>query len=217
MLMCKTPRYTLYWENVWVTSVMISVTIKTSSPFFSTCTCRSYRKGDLQGFSVYVSSSHKKFQEEWSFILKLAGCHVLQKLPAANSGETLRFNIGCYFICVPKCFQENCVIQMVSWKECSCFSIDTWAFHLQYCIELSSVPVSDTPVNVIVTDLTCPKTVLRRSRKSAIPLVASEWVMQCLINGKRLSFTGHPRYSYDFNSWRIVKNESVICNKLLWI
>ncbi|XP_056021602.1 TP53-binding protein 1-like isoform X3 [Ostrea edulis] len=103
----------------------------------------SYRKGDLQGFSVYVSSSHKKFLEEWSFILKLAGCHVLQKLPAVNS---------------------------------------------------------DTPVNVIVTDLTCPKTVVRRSLKSGIPLVASEWVMQCLINGKRLSFTGHPRYSYDFNS-----------------
>lgn len=77
----------------------------------------------------------------------------------------------------------------------------------RHCIEFSShVPVVDTPVNVIVTDLTCPKTVVRRSLKSGIPLVASEWVMQCLINGKRLSFTGHPRYSYDFNSWRIIRH-----------
>ncbi|XP_062574613.1 TP53-binding protein 1-like [Saccostrea cucullata] len=101
----------------------------------------SNRKGDLKGLSVFVSSSHKKFLEEWSFTLRLAGCQVLDKLPSVNSG---------------------------------------------------------TPVNVIVTDLTCPKSVLRYSKKYAIPLVASEWVIQCLINGKRLSFTGHPRYSYDF-------------------
>lgn len=103
----------------------------------------SNRKGDLLGLSVFVSSSHKKFQEEWSLILKLAGCQVLPKLPAVNS---------------------------------------------------------DTPLDVIITDLTCPKTVLHRSRKSGIPLVASEWVMQCLINGRRLSYRGHPRYNYDFHS-----------------
>ncbi|XP_061164681.1 TP53-binding protein 1-like [Saccostrea echinata] len=101
----------------------------------------SNRKGDLKGLSVFVSSSHKKFLEEWSFTLRLAGCQVLDKLPSVNSG---------------------------------------------------------TPVNVIVTDLTCPKSVLRYSKKYAIPLVASEWVIQCLINGRRLSYTGHPRYSYDF-------------------
>ncbi|XP_052700995.1 TP53-binding protein 1-like isoform X3 [Crassostrea angulata] len=103
----------------------------------------SNRKGDLLGLSVFVSSSHKKFQEEWSFILKLAGCQVLHKLPTVNS---------------------------------------------------------DTRLDVIVTDLTCPKTVLHRSRKSGIPLVASEWVMQCLINGRRLNYRGHPRYNYDFHS-----------------
>ena len=50
--------------------------------------CRSNKKGDLRGLSVFVASSHMKFQEEWSLILKLAGCQVLPKLPPIYSGES---------------------------------------------------------------------------------------------------------------------------------
>ncbi|XP_012944505.1 TP53-binding protein 1 isoform X2 [Aplysia californica] len=57
---------------------------------------------------------------------------------------------------------------------------------------------NDPGVDVVVSDATCPASVVRRCRQLDVPLVSSEWVAQCLINGNMVDFAGHERYKYDF-------------------
>jgi hypothetical protein len=61
-------------------------------------------------------------------------------------------------------------------------------------------------VQVLVTDSSCKAQVLRSAKSLNVPIVSTEWIIQCLINGQVMDFTGHPRYQYDFaviwtNKW----------------
>jgi len=49
-------------------------------------------------------------------------------------------------------------------------------------------------VDVIVADKHISQTTLTSAKHQQIPVVSSEWVVQCLIAGRRLSVIGHVKY-----------------------
>jgi len=49
-------------------------------------------------------------------------------------------------------------------------------------------------VDVIVADKHISNATLTLAKQQQIPVVSSEWVVQCLISGRRLSVTGHDKY-----------------------
>ncbi|XP_041368537.1 TP53-binding protein 1-like [Gigantopelta aegis] len=53
-------------------------------------------------------------------------------------------------------------------------------------------------LDVVVTDNTCPTNIKRRAEKLGIPVISTEWVIQCLINGHQVGYDMHPRYRHDF-------------------
>ncbi|GFO11773.1 tumor suppressor p53-binding protein 1 [Plakobranchus ocellatus] len=57
---------------------------------------------------------------------------------------------------------------------------------------------NDPGVDVVVSDSTCPSSVVRRCGQLNVPLVSSEWVAQCLINGRLVDFKGDSKYAHDF-------------------
>ncbi|RUS76602.1 hypothetical protein EGW08_015644 [Elysia chlorotica] len=57
---------------------------------------------------------------------------------------------------------------------------------------------NDPGVDVVVSDGTCPASLVRRCVQLSVPLVSSEWVAQCLINGKMVGFQAHHKYRHDF-------------------
>lgn len=65
-------------------------------------------------------------------------------------------------------------------------------------IILTIIFYTDGQVQVLVTDSTCKSVTLRTARSLCVPVVSTEWVIQCLVNGHLMDFTGHPRYKYDF-------------------
>ena len=61
------------------------------------------------------------------------------------------------------------------------------------------LPISDRPgVDVVVTDHTCANSIADKARQLGVPVVASEWVIQCLINNTLLQHDGHPMYAHDY-------------------
>lgn len=69
------------------------------------------------------------------------------------------------------------------------------------CVESVSVDVGcggrvecSGGVDVIVADKHMSNATLTLAKRQQIPVVTSEWVVQCLIAGRRLPFDGHPRY-----------------------
>lgn len=57
---------------------------------------------------------------------------------------------------------------------------------------------SQLKVDVVVADTACSRAIVRRCRKLGITIVSTEWIVQCLINGKQLTYDAHPKFSYDF-------------------
>ncbi|KAL8618665.1 hypothetical protein ACOMHN_048841 [Nucella lapillus] len=53
-------------------------------------------------------------------------------------------------------------------------------------------------VDVVVTDHTCVGSMEERARQLGVPLVCSEWLVQCLINNARPPHHAHPRYCHTF-------------------
>ena len=49
-------------------------------------------------------------------------------------------------------------------------------------------------VEFIISDSTCPPTVVKKAQQMRIPVVSSEYVVQCLINGRRLSCAAHEKF-----------------------
>ncbi|XP_039265801.2 uncharacterized protein LOC120341376 [Styela clava] len=49
--------------------------------------------------------------------------------------------------------------------------------------------------DVVVADSSCDQSIMERAEKLKIPVVSIEWVIQCLINNKKLPFIGHSQYS----------------------
>ena len=59
-------------------------------------------------------------------------------------------------------------------------------------------------LHVIVTDNTCTSIVERHAASNQVPLVSSEWVIQCLVNGKLLAHNSHPKYRHDLLIWGLL-------------
>ncbi|KAI5129342.1 Tp53-Binding Protein 1 [Manis pentadactyla] len=54
--------------------------------------------------------------------------------------------------------------------------------------------------DVVVTDPSCPASVLKCAEALQLPVVSQEWVIQCLIVGERTGFKQHPKYKHDYVS-----------------
>ncbi|ELV13387.1 Tumor suppressor p53-binding protein 1 [Tupaia chinensis] len=54
--------------------------------------------------------------------------------------------------------------------------------------------------DVVVTDPSCPSSVLKCAEALQLPVVSQEWVIQCLIVGERIGFKQHPKYKHDYVS-----------------
>nr|ACC69108.1 tumor protein p53 binding protein 1 (predicted) [Rhinolophus ferrumequinum] len=54
--------------------------------------------------------------------------------------------------------------------------------------------------DVVVTDPSCPASVLKCAEALQLPVVSQEWVIQCLIVGDRVGFKQHPKYKHDYIS-----------------
>ena len=57
----------------------------------------------------------------------------------------------------------------------------------------------DPGVDVVISDPSCPAAIVRRCHQLDVPLVSSEWVAQCLINGTQVNFDSHYSYKYDYS------------------
>ncbi|KAH9518556.1 hypothetical protein Btru_017131 [Bulinus truncatus] len=70
------------------------------------------------------------------------------------------------------------------------------------CNIISKLPASankyDPGVDVVVADSTCPVSVVNKCHRLNIPLVSSEWIVQCLINGEVVDCKGHVKYQHDY-------------------
>lgn len=63
--------------------------------------------------------------------------------------------------------------------------------------KLHSKKATDGIVQVLVTDNSCKPHLLKTAKSLNVPIVSTEWIIQCLVNGQVVDFTGHPRYHYD--------------------
>ncbi|XP_029430830.1 TP53-binding protein 1 isoform X3 [Rhinatrema bivittatum] len=54
-------------------------------------------------------------------------------------------------------------------------------------------------VDVLVTDKSCPASVLKCAQALSLPVVSQEWVIQCLINGERVGYNKHPKYKHNYS------------------
>ncbi|CAC5395000.1 TP53BP1 [Mytilus coruscus] len=70
--------------------------------------------------------------------------------------------------------------------------------------KLHSRRATDEIVQVVVTDNSCKPQILRSARSLKIPVVSTEWLIQCLINGHLMDFTGHPMYEYDYTDGQVI-------------
>ncbi|XP_064609800.1 TP53-binding protein 1-like [Liolophura sinensis] len=76
---------------------------------------------------------------------------------------------------------------------------DAWVSILQTagCVvtsQLSTEVTVDKDLGVVVTDCTCPKSFIVKSELANVPVVSTEWVIQCLIRGEFVDTRSHPRY-----------------------
>ncbi|KAM9311899.1 TP53-binding protein 1 [Gastrophryne carolinensis] len=52
--------------------------------------------------------------------------------------------------------------------------------------------------DVVITDHSCPDSILKCTEALALPVVSSEWLIQCLINGVKVGYNNHPKYKHDY-------------------
>ena len=83
-------------------------------------------------------------------------------------------------------------------------------------------------VDVIVAAQQISSATFEQAKQQQIPVVSHEWVVQCLIAGRRLSVTGHDKYipkpAWPFSAWQLLQlpsfNESWPCfvmTNMCWI
>ncbi|CAI9550854.1 unnamed protein product [Staurois parvus] len=51
--------------------------------------------------------------------------------------------------------------------------------------------------DVVITDRSCPESILKCAQALNLPVVSSEWVIQCLVNGVQVGCNKHPKYKHD--------------------
>ncbi|KAM4749014.1 TP53-binding protein 1 [Rhinophrynus dorsalis] len=54
--------------------------------------------------------------------------------------------------------------------------------------------------DVVITDRSCPESILKCAQALDLPVVSQEWVIQCLITGEQLKYNSHPKYKHDYIS-----------------
>ncbi|XP_072258582.1 TP53-binding protein 1 isoform X2 [Pyxicephalus adspersus] len=52
--------------------------------------------------------------------------------------------------------------------------------------------------DVVITDRSCPDSILKCAQALNLPVVSSEWAIQCLINGVQVGYNKHPKYKHDY-------------------
>ncbi|XP_051898606.1 LOW QUALITY PROTEIN: TP53-binding protein 1 [Pristis pectinata] len=52
--------------------------------------------------------------------------------------------------------------------------------------------------DIVVTDLSCPPSLLKCAESLAVPVVSQEWVIQSLVTGQRVSQNSHPMYKHTY-------------------
>ncbi|KAM6257409.1 TP53-binding protein 1 [Porphyrio hochstetteri] len=52
--------------------------------------------------------------------------------------------------------------------------------------------------DVVVTDASCPASILKCAEALRLPVVSQEWVIQSLIAGQRVGYKQHPKYRHDY-------------------
>ncbi|KAG8575467.1 hypothetical protein GDO81_009564 [Engystomops pustulosus] len=52
--------------------------------------------------------------------------------------------------------------------------------------------------DVVVTDRSCPESILKCAQALDLPVVSAEWVIQSLIHGERVGYKNHPKYKHDY-------------------
>ncbi|XP_056428082.1 TP53-binding protein 1 isoform X2 [Hyla sarda] len=54
--------------------------------------------------------------------------------------------------------------------------------------------------DVVVTDQSCPETIVKCAQALDLPLVSAEWIIQSLIHGEKVGYNNHPKYKHDYVS-----------------
>ncbi|XP_075714205.1 TP53-binding protein 1 isoform X2 [Rhinoderma darwinii] len=52
--------------------------------------------------------------------------------------------------------------------------------------------------DVVVTDRSCPESILKCALALDLPVVSAEWVIQSLIHGEKVDYNKHPKYKHDY-------------------
>ncbi|XP_066557673.1 TP53-binding protein 1 isoform X1 [Amia ocellicauda] len=68
----------------------------------------------------------------------------------------------------------------------------------QHKVEANSQEISVGVFDLLVTDSSCPASVLKCASALDLPVVSPEWLIQSLIAGERLGYDSHPKYRHDY-------------------
>uniref|UniRef100_A0A8C5Q2U4 TP53-binding protein 1 n=1 Tax=Leptobrachium leishanense TaxID=445787 RepID=A0A8C5Q2U4_9ANUR len=52
--------------------------------------------------------------------------------------------------------------------------------------------------DLVLSDRSCPETILKCAHALNLQIVSQEWIIQCLINGDKLGYHSHPKYKHDY-------------------
>ncbi len=55
-------------------------------------------------------------------------------------------------------------------------------------------------VDIIIGDTSCPIELVKKAKQMKIPVISSEYIVQCLINGRKLSYDASPIFSYTYKN-----------------
>ncbi|OTF74926.1 hypothetical protein BLA29_001162 [Euroglyphus maynei] len=60
----------------------------------------------------------------------------------------------------------------------------------------SQTQITGGQIDIIIGDASCPTNLVHKAKQLKIPIVASEYIVQCLINGRKLSYDASPSFYY---------------------
>ena len=74
--------------------------------------------------------------------------------------------------------------------------IRSWQAHSNHSLHPGTKPNCD----LIVTDSACDPEIVKKVNSLKVPVVSIEYIIQCLIHGKRLNVDSHPSFSHTYVS-----------------
>ncbi|GAB1600737.1 uncharacterized protein LOC115210622 isoform X2 [Argonauta hians] len=57
---------------------------------------------------------------------------------------------------------------------------------------------SNESLDAIITDASCSPEIIQQAENHHIPLLSSEWVIQCLIHGQKIAYDAHEKFIYNY-------------------